>query len=187
MEKKISFEQYRSIDLTILMVVLAVCQTVIYYASSYWFPNELYIASPMAAVVTLVMMRWGVYAGIHALLGGVLHALLFGGSWQHVLIFGGGNLLAMAALLYFKFLGKERIRKDAFLSLLLGLSVQLLMQLGRAGLAMLAGYPAAACLGFITTDALSVLLTLVAIWIVRRIEGLFEDQKTYLLRIQSEQ
>ena len=32
-----------------------------------------------------------------------------------------------------------------------------------------------------------ILFTLVIIWIVRRVEGLFEDQKHYLLRIAQEQ
>lgn len=187
MKSQISFEQYRTIDLTILMAVLALLQFLIYLAASVLFPAEPYVVSPVAAVVVLVMMRWGGYSAIHACLGGLMYAALYGGTWQHFVIYGGGNLLSMVAIFLMNFLGKERIRKDAFLSLLLALCVQLLMQLGRAGLAMVTGYPAAACLGFITTDALSGLFTMVIIWIVRRIEGLFEDQKTYLLRIQSEQ
>ena len=74
----------------------------------------------------------------------------------------------------------------------LGLSIgalgtQLLMQLGRAGIAVLMGHPAEVCIRFITTDFLSCLFTALIIWIIRRVEGLFEDQKHYLLRIQEEQ
>ena len=86
----------------------------------------------------------------------------------------------------FKVRDKERVRQDAFLALTFALITQLLMQLGRAGIAAILGFPADACIGFITTDILSALFTLFIIWIVRRIEGLFEDQKHYLLRIQSE-
>ena len=187
MNRQISFSQYRTIDLSILAVILAVSQTLIHFASSQWFADQLYVVSPVAAVVALVMMRWSGWAAIHAALGGVLFALLAGGSWEHFLIYGAGNLAAMAALVMFRIFGKERIRGDALLTLAFALCVQLLMQLGRGGLAALLGYGPDACLGFITTDILSELFTLFVIWVVRRVEGLFEDQKHYLLCIQSEQ
>lgn len=187
MNRQISLSEYRAIDLTILAVILAGSQTLISFAASKWFTDQLYTVSPVAAVTALVMMRWSGFSAIHAVLGGVLFAALGGGSWQHFMIYGVGNLLSMAALLMFRWFGKERIRQDSFLALVFALCVQLLMQLGRAGIAALLGGSAAACLGFITTDVLSELFTLLIIWIVRRIEGLFEDQKHYLLRIQSEQ
>lgn len=186
MNQQISFRQYRAIDLTILMVIQAVSQTVIHFAATTLYPDQLYVVSPIAAVVALVMMRWSGFAAIHAALGGVLYALIAGGSWHHVLIYGVGNLLSMAALLSFKILGKERIRGDALLTILFALCTQLLMQLGRSGVAAVLGYPAGICLGFITTDILSGLFTMVIVWSIRRVEGLFEDQKQYLLRIQRE-
>ena len=48
------------------------------------------------------------------------------------------------------------------------------------------GGPADGVLGFFTTDALSILFTLVILWIARRLDGVYEDQKHYLLRIQKE-
>ena len=186
MNRQISFSQYRTIDLTIMTAVLAISQYFIYIASSFWYPDQLYVVSPVAAMVALVMMRWSGYAAIHALFGGIFFTALSGGTWQHFLIYGAGNLLSMAALIMFKVYDKERVRQDAFLALAFALITQLLMMLGRAGIAAILGFPAAACIGFITTDILSALFTLFIIWIVRRIEGLFEDQKHYLLRIQSE-
>lgn len=187
MNRQISFRQYRAIDLAIMLAILAVSQTVIHFAASLWFPEQLYVVSPVATVVALVMMRWSGYAAIHAVLGGILFTLLAGGSWQQMVIYGAGNLVSMLALVFLKSFGKERIRQDAFLTIVFALCVQLLMQLGRAGCAALFGYSVEACLGFITTDILSGLFTIFIIWSVRRIDGLFEDQKKYLLRIQSEQ
>lgn len=187
MNRQISFSQYRAIDLTILLVIQAVSQTVIHFAATILYPDQLYVVSPIGAVVALVMMRWGGWAAIHAGLGGVLYALIAGGNWQHVLIYGLGNLLSMAALLSFKFLGKDRIRSDALLTILFAFFTQLLMQLGRSGVAAVLGHPAGICLGFITTDILSGLFTMVIVWSIRRVEGLFEDQKQYLLRVQREQ
>ena len=186
-ENRLTLQQYRNIDLTILFVLMAVSQFLIVKASTTWFSDQLYVVSPVAAVTAIVMMRWGFWAGIHAFLGGILFTAFSGGTWQHHIIYGIGNLLCLAALPMLKLIGKDQIRKDLILSLMFGLAVQLLMQLGRAGLAKLLGHSWMEALGFITTDILSELFTLVIVGIVRRIDGLFEDQKMYLLRIQSEQ
>ena len=131
MNREISLSQYRSIDLTILAVLMAVSQFVIYVASSFWYPEQLYVVSPVAAMVALVMMRWGAWAGIHAVIGGVLFTLLSGGTVQHFLIFGVGNLVSLPALIYLRGFTKERVRKDAFLSVVFALVVQILMMLWR--------------------------------------------------------
>lgn len=186
MKRQISVGQYRAIDLTILTAVLAVSQFVICAAASVWFPDQLYVVSPAAAVVAIVMMRWSSFAAIPASLGGLLYSVLSGGTWQHFLIYGIGNLASLLALVLFRIFDKERIRTDVLLSLLLALCVQLFMMLGRAGIAAVLGFPAEACLGFITTDILSGLFTMLIVWAVRRIDGLFEDQIHYLLRLESE-
>ena len=187
MNRQISFSQYRTIDLTILSVVLAVCQFLTHLATSFWFPEQLYVVSPVAGMTALVMMRWSAWAAIPAGLGGVLFVWMSGGNAQQLLIYTVGNLASLAALVMFRLFGKERIRKESFLAVTFAIAVQLLMQLGRAAMGFAFGFPAAAILGFITTDILSILFTVFIIWTVRRIEGLFEDQKSYLLRIQREQ
>lgn len=186
MQRQISFSQYRTIDLFIMAVLLAVSQFLIAMAANVWFPQELYVISPVAAIVALVMMRWSGYAAIHAVLGGVLFVFLSKGEWQHLLIYGIGNLAALLALLFFKLFGKERIRLNSVLTVVYGICVQLLMLLGRAAMAAVLGNEPGVCFGFITTDILSCLFTAVVVGIVRRVEGLFEDQKTYLLRIERE-
>lgn len=186
MNRQLSFKQYRTIDLTILLVFLAVCQLLTHFAVSFWFPEQLYVVSPEAGMVALVMMRWGGFSAVHALLGGVIYAALSGGTWQQILIYGIGNLASLLALVMLKRPGKELVRQSGFLSLTFGFSVQLLMWLGRFGMVLLFGGEMAACLRFITTDALSGLFTLLIVWIIRRIDGLFEDQKHYLLRMERE-
>ncbi len=187
MNRQISFAQYRTIDLTIMAVLMAISQAVITIASSTIYADQLYIVSTVGVVTALVMMRWNGWAAIHAVLGGALVTAMAGGTWQQYLIFCGGNLVSLLAMVLFKLLGKEKIRQDALKTMFFAFCAQLLMQLGRAGVAYLLGYPAAACIGFITTDALSILFTVCILWVTRRIEGLFEDQKNYLLRIQKEQ
>lgn len=187
MKKQITIQQYRNIDLGIMLVIQLISQALIHFAANSWFPDQLYVVSPVAAVTVLVMMRWGGFAAIHAMVGGLVFTALSGGNPSHYLIYGLGNAGALLALLAFRLFDKERIRKSAFLSLMLALLVQALMWLGRGAMAALTGQPWQACLSFVTTDILSGLFTLVIIWAARRVDGLFEDQKNYLLRIQSEQ
>ena len=188
MNRQISLSQYRAIDLSILTGLMAVSQVVIHLAVSFWRADQTgYIVSPVAAIVALVMMRGNLWAAVPALAGGAVLTLLSGGTAEQMLIYSAGNLLSLLALLYLKLIGKERVRGNVMLALFFAILVQLLMQFGRAGVALLVGHPLQACWDFITTDAMSILFTLVIIWIVRRVEGLFEDQKHYLLRIQREQ
>lgn len=186
MRKQISFSQYRSIDLTILAVVLVISQILINAASTNWYVNQPYVVSPVAAVAALVMMRWGAYVAVHAVLGGAVYVLLSGGNMQQLAIYCIGNLAAMAVLVMFRVFSKERIRESAFLTVMFAFMVQIAMQLGRAAVAAIFGNNLSVCLGFITTDVLSVLFTTLIIWIARRVDGLFEDQRNYLLRQERE-
>lgn len=185
-KNQISFKQYRAIDLSILGAVLLVTQTLITRATNRAYADQLYVVSPVAVVVALTMMRWGPWAAIHAVLGGAVLCAASGGGPQHYLIYCVGNVFSMAALLFFRYPGKEQVRTSGFLSLSFAFSVQVLMMLGRGAMALVLGHGITAAIGFIASDSLSFLFTLLIIWIVRRIDGLFEDQKKYLLRIQSE-
>ena len=70
--------------------------------------------------------------------------------------------------------------------MLFGLLTALLMQLGRALIALLLGTAPALCAGFITTDVLSTLFAVLLVWIARRLDGMLEEQKHYLRRVAEE-
>ena len=186
MRRQISFAQYRAIDLAMLTFLMIFAEAGINIARSTVYSGQLMKASPVGAIVALVMMRWGPWAAIPALVGGLVYAAFNATMDQTYIIYGAGNLLVLVVLLYFKVFPKEKVRGSVLNSIVYAVLVQLAMLLGRALVALALGLPAAVCASFITADALSVLLTVVAVWIVRRIEGLFEDQKSYLLRIQQE-
>lgn len=186
MKKQLTFSQYRLIDLSIMAVMLIVFEYLITSAAIRWFPEQPYTVSVVAPVVAIVMMRWGWPAAVHAVLGGAVYCFFSEAKPEHYLIYCVGNLLAMLSMLLLRYVGKEKLRKDNLLSLLFALLVQLGMQVGRGAVAVILGETIRNCFGFITTDALSALFTLVIIWIARRVDGLFEDQKSYLLRIQEE-
>lgn len=187
MSRQLSFRQYRTIDLVLFAVILWIAETLIVTAATRWFADQLYTVSVVGALVAIVLMRWGPWAAVHAVLGGLVFSLASHGSARQILIYCAGDLLAMVMLLPRRWLGAEKIRSDSVLSVCFGLFTLLFMQLGRALVALALGTELRSCLAFFTTDALSLLFTGVIVWVARRLDGIFEDQKHYLLRIHKEE
>ncbi len=186
MNRHLTFEQYRRMDLFFFAIILVLSEFLIITAGSRWFRDQLYTVSAAAAVTAIVMMRWGKWGGIHAVLAGLVFCLAGGGTPRQYLIYGIGNLMSLVALFLIRLFSQKRIREETLITLLYALGTQLLMQLGRALVALLTGAGLSACLNFFTTDALSGLFTMVVVWIAARLDGMLEDQKTYLLRTQKE-
>lgn len=184
MKRQMTLAQYRSVDITLFALLLAVFESIITLAATGWFPGQLYTVSLTPALCAIVLMRWGGWAGLHALLGGGVFALVSGGTLRQLAIYALGNLACLLTLPVLRGTGKERIRSDKLLTLLFALGVCLLMQLGRAAAALAMGTEPGLCTGFFTTDALSALFAMVIVSLARRLDGLFEDQKCYLLRCQ---
>ncbi len=186
MNKSISLTQYRVIDLGLMTLLMLVSQGIISLVSTTVYADQLYTVSTVAIVAGLVYMRWNFWGAIPAALGGFWFSLLTGGSFQQHCIYILGNLFSLLALGLFRWPGKDRICGDGLQTIFFAIAVQVSMQLGRAAVAFSLGTPLATCLGFITTDALNILFTLVVLWIARRVPGLFEDQINYLRRLREE-
>lgn len=179
--------RYRAIDLTLFAVMLFVFEGIIITASTRWFAGQPYTVSAVPLIVALVLMRWGPWAGVHAVLGGLVFCVFSGADARQYVIYCGGNLFSLGALMVLKALGDENVQQDALKTWLFGIAVMALMFLGRAVLSFFFGAAVTAALGFFTTEAVTVLFTLVILWIVRRLDGVFENQNHYLLRLRQEQ
>ena len=186
MNRHMTLKQYRNLDLFLFAVMLIISESLIVNAAIRWFPDQLYTVSVCAAIVSIVLMRWGPWAAIHAAVGGLVYCFWAGGSPKQYLIYGIGNLFSLISLLMFRLPGKERIRENVLLTLLFAVCTQLFMQMGRACVSFVMGSPISTGFSFITTDALSGLFTMVIVWIASRLDGVFEDQISYLLRVQAE-
>ena len=186
MERQRSFTEYKTIDLIIWAAMMCLFETIIVKAARSWFPNELYSVSLAAAMTAIVYMRWGAWGGIHAALIGFVFCLFSGGSGEQYIIYCVGNIFSMLALILLFRAGKEKVRTTTWLALLFPVLVQLLMHGGRALTALLLGASPASVTGFFLGDSLSYVFTLVIAWIVKRLDGVYEDQKHYLLRLNSE-
>jgi len=173
-------------DLFFFALMMVISESVIVLAATRWFPNEPYTVSVVAAVMAIVMIRWGPWAAVHAVLGGVVFCLVSGAAPRQYLIYCGGNLLALPLLFFIKKQGADAIRRDSFKTVAYGLLTLLLMEAGRALLSLILGASPAAAAGFFTTDIISWLFTALILWIARRLDGIMEDQKQYLHRVAQE-
>lgn len=185
MERKRTVGEYRAIDLMMFALMMSLGEVVIAMAAKR-FTGEPYVFSVVPAITAIVMMRWGPWAAIHAVLGGVVFTWASGGAGLDFAVYCGGNLLGLGALTMLKLYGKDRLREDALMSMTFGVLTVLLMQIGRALVWMLVHRTAEGIIVFITADVLTLLFTAVVIWVVRRLDGMFEDQIKYLLRVSRE-
>lgn len=62
----------------------------------------------------------------------------------------------------------------------------MLLQLGRWGVSIVLGNNPLLIIQFMTTDALSGVFGAVVISVLRNVDGMFENQKSYLLRLEEE-
>ena len=186
MKQQITFRQYRAMDLFIFTALLGIGEMLITLGATRWFPQELWTLSLGPAITAIVMVRWGGLAAIPAALGALSFCIASGANPAQYLIYIGGSLLPLVWCLWLK-KRWQKLRAQVLLALFYGASVALMMQLGRAVLALLLGHPLAAALPFFTTDALSTLFAALIVWIARRLDGMLEEQKHYLRRVAEEQ
>ena len=186
MRPHFTLEQYRGLDLFFFAAIAFFAELVITLAASRWYPDQLYTVSAGAALTAIVMIRWKGYAAIPALTGGLALCIAMGAVPVHYLIYCLGNLFGVAALLFLKAVGEKRIRENAIWTIGFGVCTLVLMQAGRALIALLLGYGIRNGIAFFATDSLSYVFTAVILWVARRQDGLFEDQKEYLVRLHTE-
>ena len=182
----LTFKQYRNIDLSIFALLVILSEAITTVATNNWFVAQPVAISTTIIFICILMMRWSAFAFIHAIVGGVVFCVASGASAEHFIIYSVGNCLALCALLWFKLLGKEKVRKDGFLLTLYTFSVYLLMQVGRWLLSLCFGGGVGDLVGYLSTDIISLLFAVVIMLILRKTDGMIEDQKAYLFRLERE-
>lgn len=186
MKKQISFRQYRAMDLFLFTALLCGCEALITLGATRWFPGEPYTLSITPAVTAIVMVRWGGFAALPAVLGAGVFCFVSGAALPQYLIYCVGNLASLVLMRLLCGDGWKRLHENVLLAMLYGLSTALLMQLGRLALGLVLGGSFQVCAGFVTTDTLSTLFAVLIVWIARRLDGMLEEQRHYLHRVAEE-
>lgn len=182
----ISFKQYRNIDLFIFAVLLAISEAVTTLATNQWFYAQPIAISTTITFVCIVMLRWNGFGLIHAMLGGLVFCIMSGAQPQQYLIYTVGNCFMAFAMLWFKLFGKENVRKNPAKLILFTCSTYILAQAGRWIVSLFFGGGWDAILAYLGTDIISLLFAVVVTLMMRNVDGMIEDQKAYLFRLQRE-
>ena len=184
----ISFRQYKYTDLFFFALVLGLSEILIFCAYNYWFKSTIdkFYINFMLAIALTVIMRWGWVGGIYAVLDGIILSAVGGGGWQRYLSYIIGTACILSVLLLTKFVGKEKIRSKWYLTLAYIIVGWVSVNLGIACMSAIFGENFLSALmlsfGYGVYGALPLAAAIVVIMILRRLNGMFEDQKHYLLR-----
>ena len=192
----ISVKQYRATDLFVFALILAVAELIAFLAVK-WFPYEaIYTFSLTVPIVLTVMMRWGWPGVLYAAASGLLVSLLNLGKATGTLfaVYIIGNAFIALMLIPLRFIGKDKIRSKWWASTLYAIGGWLCVYLGRSVVWAIA-YAISpvpnltAWSGFyqyFAGDLFSLFMSFAVILVLRRFDGMFEDQITYLKRMDKE-
>lgn len=180
-------KKYQGIDLMIWVILLFVFEFLTVKAGSVWFSSQPWSLSIVPALTAIVYMRWGAYGILYAFLGGIAVSFASDATPMQYVIYSFGNLLSALLLLMFRTVGKAGVRDKTSLSVIFALLTALLMQTGRGIVSVILGYDAGGIIGFISTDILSTAFSVLIVLITRKLDGVFEDQISYLIRVNNEE
>lgn len=185
----ISFSQYRTADL-FLFVIIAGLAELFSYAATIWFPEEaIFSFSFTLPIILIVMMRWGWISVLYGFESAIIYCALHSLSWQYYLAYAIGNVAVVFTLVYLLPLGKDRVAKNCWLSCIMVVIAWIVQVFVRSlmliafGQASFIGAIIAMCGIRVDCGLLSLVMGIVTILIVRKFDGLFEDQKVYLIRL----
>ena len=186
MRKQITFKQYKAIDIALLSVLHFAFEAMVIYVTINFFPLQDVALSITPLIVIIMMMRWGWFAAISAVVGGLAYCVAGGASPEQYLIYCLGNLFGILAMLIISKWGKEEVRKKPAKLITVAVSTYLFMNIGRWLVSLIFEPTIKTLLVFITTDIISLLLAIIGVLAVRKTDGMIEDQKSYLLRLDRE-
>lgn len=192
----ISIKQYRSTDLFVFALVLAAAEILTFLAAK-WFPGQaFYTFSLMVPVVLTVMMRWGWPSVLYAAACGLLVCLLGVRAAQGInyACYIIGNTFIALMLIPAYLIGRDKIRVKWWSSALFTLGGWLCVYLGRSLVWMIAfaispvegAFIWSGFTAFALSDSLSLAVAVLVILVLRRLDGMFEDQVAYLKRVDKE-
>ena len=183
---QITFKQYRTIDILILVALTIVFETITTQATAKWFALQPVALSIGLAMVCVAMLRWGWQAAFLAFAGGFAFCVVSGGTIQQYVIYCIGNIFALLAMVWFKVFGKEGIRNSIAKMLLFAATAYAGTVLGRGIFSMVFGDAWGTFVIHATTDIMTLVFAVLVLLLFRKTDGMLEDQKTYLLRLEEE-
>lgn len=185
-------KQYRTIDLTILFIIMCAIECASLLVLSKVISS--FYLSVVLLVTLIVYMRWGFYGAIFGLVGGIIDAVLISNInsvtdssalelsnvVQSSIVYVVGYLATMVSMLFFK-MGKGNLSSKLWAVFLYTLSAYVLMCLGRSVVLTVYGQNFfSALIGqLFSQDLLNLVFTFLVLLVARKQDSVFADQKEY--------
>lgn len=187
----VSYNQYKLVDILLFMVIMTALEAVNVFAIKRWFPGMLFAVSLMFTVSLIVLVRWNFLAAIFTVLHGVVYCAFLSVfqtvGYEEYIIYAVGNSFLLLSWFIFKIIPKEKLFSKWYLTLIYPLVAFVLVLLGRTLVATCFGAGFVEALGsYFFTESLNIVFAIIALLILRRFDGMLEDQKTYLKRVARE-
>lgn len=183
---QLTFSQYRKIDLALLCVLTAVFEFIATMATNKWFFLQAMAISITLAMTCITMFRWNAWGVLPSLVGAIVYCWVSCGTLSQFIIYCGGSLFCVAALPFLKKLGKENARTDFLKRTAFAIVTYLSITCGRWLISLIYQLSFDSLIRFISTDILSLLFAVVVLALLKNADGMIEDQKSYLLRLDRE-
>ena len=184
--KQITFNQYRNIDITLLCLMTAVFEAITCVATNKWFVLQAMAISITLTMTCITAFRWSEWALIPAFVGSLSYCIASKADLKQIFIYCTGALFCILTIPLLKKLGKESVRKDFIKRSLFAIAVYVIIALSRWLLSLPFKFDFDTLVLLITTDVLSLLFAIIVLSIVKNLDGILEDQKSYLLRLDRE-
>lgn len=188
----ISLKRYRATDLFLFAVILVIFDLLVHFATK-WLADAatIYMFALTVPIVLLIMMRWGWQAIFFAVGDAVLLTVLNNpAAWQSYLSYGLGNASLLLLLFLMRSIGKQKIAGKWYLTALFVVLGWIISNLVCTVVQWICGVGFVAALlsniSFGANGLLALVIGVVLLLILRRLDGMFEDQKHYLKRLDDE-
>lgn len=187
--KQITFKQYRKIDIGIFSLLTLIFEGIATYAASY----SLWEAQPVAVSATLTMvcicmMRWNELALIPSFLGSLIYCAVSGANSEQYVIYLLGSVFCLIAVPILKKLDKEKVRLNILRRITFITLTYFCINIGRWIVSLFFEFSVNSLVAFLfsPTELLSLLFAIFVVSLAKGADGLIEDQKAYLLRLERE-
>ncbi len=182
--KQISYAQYRTADLLVFLLIMCVCEAINVFAISRWFQGMTFAISVMLLVSLIIFIRWGWWGAIFPVADGLLYCWMNGASAEQYIIYCIGNAFLVLIPLIFLAVPKEKWTSSWFMTLLYCIAGYVILVAGRVIVCLCFGYNFVYSLTEnLTFEALNVAFAFLGMLILRMINGMLVDQKTYLTNV----
>lgn len=183
----ITYKQYKFLDIFLFTVIMCVFEAINVFAIEKWFPDMLFSVSLMFTVSLIVLVRWNLLASFFPVLHGILYSALLGAGLETYVIYAVGNSFIILSWFLFKFIPKEKLFSKWYLTLIYPAAAFVLVVLGRCVTALCFGKDFFEILkAQVLSECINLVFAVVALLILRRIDGMLEDQKKYLFKVARE-